>query len=74
MGIGDAFLEIRGDAIECPYHGLRFDRTGQCVHNPHGDGRIPSAARVTRYSSFCTRKRSGASACVNDMPFRVFSY
>lgn len=40
---------IRGDAIECPYHGLRFDRTGQCVHNPHGDGRIPSAARVASY-------------------------
>jgi len=33
--------KIRGDAIECPYHGLRFDRSGRCVHNPHGDGRIP---------------------------------
>lgn len=41
--------KIRGDAIECPYHGLRFDRTGQCVHNPHGDGRVPSAARVASY-------------------------
>lgn len=41
--------KIRGDAIECPYHGLRFDRTGQCVHNPHGDGRIPPAARVASY-------------------------
>jgi vanillate O-demethylase monooxygenase subunit len=40
---------IRGDAIECPYHGLRFDRTGRCVHNPHGDGRVPSAARVASY-------------------------
>lgn len=41
--------KIRGDAIECPYHGLRFHRTGRCVHNPHGDGRIPVAARVASY-------------------------
>ncbi|RDU94671.1 aromatic ring-hydroxylating dioxygenase subunit alpha [Trinickia dinghuensis] len=41
--------KVRGDAIECPYHGLRFDRTGQCVHNPHGDGRIPPAARAASY-------------------------
>jgi vanillate O-demethylase monooxygenase subunit len=41
--------KVRGDAIECPYHGLRFDRSGRCVHNPHGDGRIPPAARVTSY-------------------------
>ncbi|WP_206956715.1 aromatic ring-hydroxylating dioxygenase subunit alpha [Trinickia acidisoli] len=41
--------KVRGDAIECPYHGLRFDRTGRCVHNPHGDGRIPSGARVASY-------------------------
>ncbi|RKP44601.1 aromatic ring-hydroxylating dioxygenase subunit alpha [Trinickia fusca] len=40
---------VRGDALECPYHGLRFDRTGRCVHNPHGDGRIPAAARVASY-------------------------
>ena len=24
------------DTIECGYHGLRFDRTGRCVANPHG--------------------------------------
>lgn len=38
-----------GDQIACPYHGLRFDRTGACVHNPHGDGRIPPRARVPAY-------------------------
>lgn len=36
-------------AIECPYHGLRFDRTGRCVHNPDGDGRIPAGARLRVY-------------------------
>jgi vanillate O-demethylase monooxygenase subunit len=36
-----------GDAsIACPYHGLRFDGNGTCVHNPHSDGAIPKAAAV----------------------------
>jgi phenylpropionate dioxygenase-like ring-hydroxylating dioxygenase large terminal subunit len=32
--------------VHCPYHGLRFDLDGSCVFNPHGDGRIPTQARV----------------------------
>lgn len=43
---------VKGDVIQCPYHGLQFDRTGQCVHNPHGDGRIPQAARLKSYPLF----------------------
>jgi len=35
-----------GRAIECPYHGLRFGADGACLHNPHGDGRVPKAAAV----------------------------
>ncbi len=35
--------------VQCPYHGLRFDGTGQCVHNPHGNGAIPKAAVVNSY-------------------------
>jgi phenylpropionate dioxygenase-like ring-hydroxylating dioxygenase large terminal subunit len=38
-----------GASVQCPYHGLRFDGTGACVHNPHGDGRIPQAAKVKSY-------------------------
>jgi len=38
-----------GAALQCPYHGLRFDGSGACVHNPHGDGRIPQAAKVRSY-------------------------
>ncbi|EQB30736.1 aromatic ring-hydroxylating dioxygenase subunit alpha [Sphingobium ummariense] len=37
------------DRIECPYHGLQFGMDGRCVHNPHGDGRIPGAAKVPVY-------------------------
>lgn len=39
-----------GDVIACPYHGLRFDSTGECVHNPHGDGKIPRACRIKGYA------------------------
>ncbi len=27
--------KIVDGALECPYHGLRFDRQGQCIYNPH---------------------------------------
>lgn len=30
-----------GTVIQCPYHGLQFDLEGNCVRNPHGDGRVP---------------------------------
>lgn len=38
-----------GAALQCGYHGLRFDGSGQCTHNPHGDGRIPPNAVVRSY-------------------------
>lgn len=40
---------VADGAIECPYHGLRFDGDGRCVHSPHGDGRVPSQAQVRAY-------------------------
>ena len=33
--------------LQCPYHGLRFDGSGDCVHNPHGP--VPRAARVRSF-------------------------
>lgn len=39
-----------GQAIQCPYHGLRFDATGSCVHNPHGNGAVPKSAMVRRWT------------------------
>lgn len=39
--------KIAGDAIACPYHGLRFDRTGACVFSPYGDP--PSQACVAAF-------------------------
>ncbi|HHK4245104.1 TPA: Rieske 2Fe-2S domain-containing protein [Pseudomonas aeruginosa] len=38
-----------GDDVVCSYHGLKFDCTGQCNRNPHGNGHIPQAAKVKAY-------------------------
>ncbi len=39
---------VCGEAIECGYHGLRFDGSGQCVHIP-GQANIPPRAKVRAY-------------------------
>lgn len=38
-----------GDDVVCPYHGLTFDCSGKCSHNPHGNQHIPQAARVRAF-------------------------
>jgi vanillate O-demethylase monooxygenase subunit len=38
-----------GDDVVCPYHGLKFDCTGKCNHNPHGNQKIPDAARTRAF-------------------------
>jgi phenylpropionate dioxygenase-like ring-hydroxylating dioxygenase large terminal subunit len=40
--------KVRGERIECGYHGLTFDSSGACVRIP-GQERIPAAARVRSY-------------------------
>jgi len=45
-----------GEALQCGYHGLRFDGSGACVHNPQGDGSIPKAAAV---ATKAVRERDG---------------
>ncbi len=39
---------LKGDAIECGYHGLTFDGCGQCIEAPTQQ-RIPAAAKVHSY-------------------------
>lgn len=41
--------KVVNGAVRCGYHGLSFDGTGTCVHNPHGDGSIPRAAHVKSF-------------------------
>ncbi len=33
---------VHQDSIACPYHGLRFDPTGACVHNPNFNNPAPA--------------------------------
>ena len=40
---------LKGDAVECGYHGLTFDCTGSCVAAPTQPDRIPHRARVKSY-------------------------
>jgi phenylpropionate dioxygenase-like ring-hydroxylating dioxygenase large terminal subunit len=40
---------VRGDCVQCPYHGLEFNAAGACVLNPHGTKNIPPRARVRSY-------------------------
>lgn len=41
--------KLVGSELQCTYHGLRFDATGRCTANPHGDGSIPKQATVRAY-------------------------
>jgi vanillate O-demethylase monooxygenase subunit len=41
---------VSGDKLQCIYHGLEFDAAGQCTHNPHPPGNIPSRARIKSYT------------------------
>jgi vanillate O-demethylase monooxygenase subunit len=40
---------VKGGHLQCPYHGLEFDGTGRCVHNPHGNGARPSSLDVRSF-------------------------
>jgi len=41
--------KLCGDHVQCGYHGLQFDVSGACVHNPHGDHRIAASLKVPAY-------------------------
>ena len=51
---------IGGNRIQCPYHGLEYDKTGECVHNPHGNKNIPSRAQSKATPWSRSTKRSGS--------------
>jgi phenylpropionate dioxygenase-like ring-hydroxylating dioxygenase large terminal subunit len=41
--------KLIGDVVQCAYHGLQFNCAGACVKNPHGEGKIPAAAKIKTY-------------------------
>ncbi len=40
--------ELTGEGLRCNYHGLVYDRSGQCVHVP-GQAAVPPGAKVRAY-------------------------
>ena len=36
--------QVVDGALQCPYHGLRFDGSGACIFNPHESGVVPRAS------------------------------
>ena len=44
-GVPLSLGEVVEDALQCPYHGLSFDRNGTCVKNPHVKG-TPDALKA----------------------------
>lgn len=61
--------KVRGDTVECPYHGWRFRGSdGACTKIPSlgNDGKIPARAKVDRYP---TEERYGLVFCfLGDLP------
>ncbi len=43
--------KVKGDTVECPYHGWRFNGEGECVKIPSigKDGKIPGRTRIDSY-------------------------
>jgi len=68
-GASLAHGKIKGDCIECPYHGWRFKGLdGSCVKIPSlgKTGKIPARAKVDRYP---TKERYGVVFCfLGDLP------
>lgn len=44
--------KVKGDNVQCPYHGLVFDRSGTCIANPNAKGTTPQALAVRKYPTF----------------------
>ncbi len=60
--------KVKGDCVECPYHGWQFDGQGQCRKIPSlgPEGKIPPRAHVDAYP---TQERYGLVFCfLGDLP------
>lgn len=55
-GVPLSMGSVQGDAIQCIYHGLRFNGQGVCTHNPH----IPGSPERLRNRSYPVIERYGA--------------
>jgi len=60
--------KLKGDRVECPYHGWQFNGAGECVKIPSigKDGKIPARTRIDSYP---TQEKYGLVFCfLGDAP------
>jgi vanillate O-demethylase monooxygenase subunit len=57
---------VAGDRIQCAYHGLQFNASGNCVHNPHGNKHISSRAHIRGFP--VTEKHKAIWIWLGDQP------
>jgi phenylpropionate dioxygenase-like ring-hydroxylating dioxygenase large terminal subunit len=41
--------QVRGNGIQCRYHGLQYDASGKCIFNPHPNGAVPPGMQVRAF-------------------------
>lgn len=41
--------QVKGNCVECPFHGWQFDREGTCQHIPYTTAPVPSVAKTSSY-------------------------
>lgn len=68
--------QVDDAGVRCGYHGLKFDRTGQCIDNPHGPVlhgmRVRSYPMVERHAMlwiWLAREDAGDPAAIPDLSF-----
>ena len=60
--------KLRGDCVECPYHGWQYNGAGECVKIPSigKDGKIPARTRIDSYP---VQEKYGLVFCfLGDLP------
>ena len=62
-GVALSVGDIRGDCLECPFHGFQFDTTGTLHVDPGQWPHRRAAQSHARQSRFPRRKRTASSTC-----------
>ena len=69
--LSGGWISDDGDCIVCPYHGLHYDRSGQCTRIPANAPDRPPPPKTMRLFSYLATERYGIVwACMKPEPIR----
>ena len=69
--LSGGWMSDDGACIVCPYHGLHYDRSGQCTWIPANDPDSPPPPKTMRLASYLAAERYGVVwACMKPEPIR----